>query len=868
VDNMENIKISQIYMDGGKLAGVARPNATASPNPTFSWSVLSDAFDNRQQACRVRLYAYDPVAYGIAADMPEDTLLWDSGWVETEKQRMKYSGKPLPEGKMLVVGVRVRDVFGNESREASEYFVNGLTDMSCASWITHPSVKKRVPTCFCKDFELAKQPVDACLYVAGIGYHDVMLNGTRANVFLDPAHTNYKKQVQYAVFTEIAGFIKKGENALAVEVADGWRYNNTKIFDTVFAGRPVEFFGDTALIAKLVLTFADGSTQTIVTDDSWLCGHDAITDVSIFDGETFDARLHDPAWMLPHGGKDFVQAVVVPSPTEQLIPMTVEPIMVQEIYEPQSMFMLRPGTYIIDFGQNIAGVPALVLPKGMQAGHTVTMRMGEMLDEDGGLYNLPLRDAAQTDTYIASGDERDLEVWQPKFTYHGFRYVELTGYPCPERDDITAYALYTDIAKDSDFVCGSALVSKLHRNAVQTEKSNIHSILTDCPQRDERMGWMNDATVRFTATPYNFDIGRIFPKVIGDIHAEQREDGAFTCCAPFLFGQYPADPVCSSFLVAGEQTHLFCDNIELIEKAYPWFEAWEKSLLSRSDDYIVNYTYYGDWAGPAYACRSFEDANSAVTDGRFMSTGFSYYNCAALARMAKVLGNAQKQAEYEELADKIKTAMLKKWWDAETARMAGGSQASQAFSLWLGIIPEADCQRAADVMVNDLRERNYKFTTGNLCTLYMLEMLAKYGYVDDAWEILTSEEYPSYGYMIQNEATTVWERFELKKEDGMNSHNHPMYASVDKWLYSTLCGIKPTAPGCAEFEIAPHYPTGLLSAQAHVDTVKGQVSVRWVRRFGHIVLYVTVPFGTSAKIRLPDRIETVGSGSYTYQWDI
>ncbi|MBO5756299.1 MAG: family 78 glycoside hydrolase catalytic domain, partial [Clostridia bacterium] len=798
---MENIKVNQIYMDGGKLAGVSRPDATANVHPTFSWSVLSDAFDNKQQACRLRIYEYDSIVYQIDADMPEDKLLWDSGWVETDKQRMKYTGKPLPEGQMLVVGVQVRDVFGNESREAKDFFVNGLTDMSCASWITHPEVKKRVPTCFRKDFKIAEQPVEACLYVAGIGYHDIMINGTRANVFLDPAHTNYKKQVQYAVFTEISVFMKKGKNALAVEVADGWRYNNTKIFDTVFAGRPVEFFGDTALIAKLVLRFADGREQTIVTDDSWLCGHDAITDVSIFDGETFDARLHDPKWMRPGGGKDFVHAVIVPSPTEKLVPMTVEPIIEQEWYYVDSIYALGDGKYILDFGQNIAGVPHIVLPKGMQAGHTITMRMGEMLDEDGGLYNLPLRDAAQTDTYIASGDERDLEVWRPKFTYHGFRYIELTGYPCPERDDISAVALYTDIAKDSDFVCGSALVSKLYKNAIQTEKSNIHSILTDCPQRDERMGWMNDATVRFTATPYAFDIGRIFPKVIGDIHAEQRADGAFTCCAPFLFGQYPADPVCSSFLVAGEQTYLFCGNIELIEKAFPWFEAWERSLLSRSEDYIVNYSYYGDWAAPAYACRSFEDANSAVTDGRFMSTGFSYYNCKALARMAKQLGNADKQAEYEALADRIKTAMLEKWWDAESAKMAGGSQGSQAFSLWLGILPEADCQRAAEVMVNDLRERDYKFTTGNLCTLYMLEMLAKYGYVDDAWRILTSEEYPSYGFMIQNEATTVWERFELKKEDGMNSHNHPMYGSVYKWLYGTLCGIKPTEPGCTAFEI-------------------------------------------------------------------
>ena len=560
---MENIKVNQIYMDGGKLAAIFRPNATAMQNPTFSWSVLSDIPNNRQSACRVCVYTND------------QTLYWDSGWVQTDKQKITYAGEPLPEGQTLDVGVCVRDVFGNESREVKEFFVNGLTDMSCASWITHPVAQKRVPICFRKDFELDEQPVNACLYVAGIGYHDVTVNGIRSSVCLDPAHTNYKKQVQYAVFTEISRFMKKGANALAVEVADGWRCNDTSFFTTMFASRPIEFFGEPMLIAKLVLRFADGREQNIVTDDTWLCGHDAITDVSIFDGETFDARLHDPAWMLPGGGKDFVHAVIKPAPCEQLIPMTVEPITEQEIYNAQSIYALGDGKYILDFGQNIAGVPSIFLPEGMRAGHTITMRMGEMLDEDGGLYNLPLRDAKQTDTYIASGDERDLTEWRPKFTYHGFRYLELTGYPCPNLYSVLAIALHTDIANDSDFVCGSALVSKLHKNAVQTEKANIHSILTDCPQRDERMGWMNDATVRFTATPYNFDIGRIFPKVIGDIHAEQRPDGAFTCCAPLLFGQYPADPVCSSFLVAGEQTHLFCDNIELIERAFPWFEAWE-----------------------------------------------------------------------------------------------------------------------------------------------------------------------------------------------------------------------------------------------------------------------------------------------------
>ncbi|MBE6697078.1 MAG: hypothetical protein E7581_00990, partial [Ruminococcaceae bacterium] len=217
---MENIKVNQIYMDGGKLYRYAyvhnRISVTDQMQPAFSWSVISDLPNNSQSACRVRVYT------------SEQTLYWDSGWREQQKQRLVYGGKPLPEGQILGVEVFVRDVYGNESKGKSDHFVNGLTDMSCASWITHPAVKKRVPTCFRKDFELAEQPVDACLYVAGIGYHEVMVNGKRIDdARLDPAHTNYKKQVQYAVVTDFAHHLKAGANALAVEVADGWRYNNT-----------------------------------------------------------------------------------------------------------------------------------------------------------------------------------------------------------------------------------------------------------------------------------------------------------------------------------------------------------------------------------------------------------------------------------------------------------------------------------------------------------------------------------------------------------------------------------------------------------------------------------------------------------------
>ena len=319
--------------------------------------------------------------------------------------------------------------------------------------------------------------------------------------------------------------------------------------------------------------------------------------------------------------------------------MVLPPICHIRDYAPVEITMPKPGMFVVDFGQNIAGVCRLVLPEGLRAGQTITLCHAEELNEDGTLYRDTLRGAAQTDTYIASGRENGA-VYCPTFTYHGFRYCAVEGLDYLDRDAITAELWCTDLRTASHFSCGNALVTKLHDMVVMTEMDNMHSILTDCPQRDERMGWMNDATVRFEETPYNFDISRMFPKLIRDLRAEQSkaDDGAITCTAPFIWGGRPADPVCSSYLIAGYETWLHRGNLAILAESFDGFAAWEDCLLHRSVDYIVDYSYYGDWAGPAYACLSDEAAQSAVTDGKLMSTGYSYLNCRLLVRMAKLLG--------------------------------------------------------------------------------------------------------------------------------------------------------------------------------------------------------------------------------------
>ena len=425
---------------------------------------------------------------------------------------------------------------------------------------------------------------------------------------------------------------------------------------------------------------------------------------------------------------------------------------------------------------------------------------------------------------------------------------------------------YTDLDQTGDFRCGSSALNAIHKACVQTEKANIHSILTDCPQRDERMGWMNDATVRFEETPYNFEIDRIFPKVVDDMCDAQDEAGRITCTAPFVIGSRPADPVCSSFLVAGYEYFKRTLDVSFVSAHYDNWRRWEEYLLSRSKDYIVDYTYYGDWAAPMESCVSQEDARSSSTPGVLMSTGYSYFNCLRLAGFASLLGLTGDVGKWLNLSRCIRAAFLDKWYDPSTGKVATGSQGCQAFALWLGILPEEGREKAFSVLLSDVESRGYKFTTGNLTTRYLFDILTEYGEVDTAMRILLDESYPGYGFMLENGATTIWERFELKKDPGMNSHNHPMYASIDRWFYRYILGINNPSENDSEYTVHPYFPDGLLSAQGWFMTPAGKLCVRWKRTYGKTQLSVSVPFGVKCKIEAGDVNESVGSGEYVFEF--
>ncbi len=848
------IYIKQVYLDGTVIDDAfpyvcefSEKHAT----PALSWAIGGGQANDKQ------------AAYHLVAEI-DGTVVYDSGRVETARQSCVLNGFHLPAGRTATLFLSVES--DTETSEEVDFCLfNGVLDTVRGSWITSETDEGNRVLCFIRRFDVAGPVKEAVLSYCGLGYHRALLNEEEiSDVELDPAHANYAKTCYYRVeILDPDTLLPNGENQLEIEVAPGWRKNGSEFMFSMLGERKIEFYGDQVLWADLCMTYEDGSVEHIVTDERWLCYPSARTS-EIFNGETFDNRLN-----LTWDERTPIPVRTVEGPGGEMRPMTLQPITAHATYYPVEITSPKPGMFVVDFGQNIAGVVELDLLDPMAEGQTVTLRHAEELDEDGTLYTAPLRGAKQTDTYIASGreDEEDC-TWSPIFTYHGFRYCEVTGLERLDADMIRAHAIYTDLESNSCFRSGSAMINAIQQNILMTERDNMHSILTDCPQRDERMAWMNDATVRFEETPYNFDASRIFPKILQDIRNEQRKEGQFTCCSPFIYGALPADPVCSSYLMAAKEALMHYGEIGAVDEFFDGMAAWEDYLLSRSPDGTVDYSYYGDWAGPSYACVTEEYAVNTATPGVLMSTGYSYLNCKLLADFARRTGRTEAEATYTAAAERVQKAFLDKWFDPATAKVAGGSMGAQAFALWLGILPDEYVEAAACRMHEDVVAHNYKFTTGNLCTRYLMDMLTKYGYIEDAWTIITSEEYPSIGFMIQHEATTVWERFELKKDPGMNSHNHPMYGAVGYWFYAYLGGIIPTEPGFSRVSIKPYFPEKLMSAHAVVDSLMGEISVRWHKKYGKLYLYIQLPFGVTADVDFNGKVQTVGAGYHVFEKEL
>lgn len=806
--------------------------------PQFSWRMVSGERGVLQTAYQIILADSQEKLH------QEKEIIWNSGKIVSSKSvGVRYQGAELLCGQRYFWKVRV---WGSDDKvcEWSEpaYFEMGLLDKKDwkAGWVGAGPVWKGNVNYFRKAISVKKKIKTARFYISGIGYYELFINGEKVgDHVLDPGTTSYDKRVLYTTY-DVGEFLKK-ENVIGITVAPGW-------------------YGSEKLRGQLDITFTDGTNKSYFTSDStgWSVSGGPIIQSSIFNGEIYDARRENAGWT-PEAKikRDSIReekwenVISVDSPTGVMVAQKQEPIRIVERITPHIISEPTPHVYVLDAGQNMAGWASLRV-KG-EKGTIITLKFGETLYEDGTVNQENLRAAKAKDTYILRGGKE--ERWEPSFTYHGFRYIQIEGFPYrPKVGDIIVKAVRSDVQQVGRFSCSNALLNSIHEMVVNTEASNLHSIPTDCPQRDERMGWLNDMTVRIDQALYNFDLSRFYAKWIDDIGDTQNEEGSIADTAPFHWGYNPADPVSASYLLLALQSYNFYGNKLIIEEHYSGLKAWVDYLYSKTKNGIVDYSRWGDWSPPLEF--SMEDSpNSRDTPGSLMSTGYLYYCSKIISDMADLLCEGDDADYYKELAKETATAFNKEYWNEQVGGYASNNQACNSFALFIGIVPKERISRVVKNLVEDVKMHDYHLTTGNLCTKYLLEMLTEHGHHEVAYRIATQKTYPSWGYMLANGATTLWERWEYATGSEMNSHNHPMMGSVDSWFYKYVLGIIPdiNGPGFEKFIIHPYLFSDLKFAEGEFNSIKGVIKSAWRKESGYIILDVTIPENSVATLYIPTR---------------
>ncbi len=745
--------------------------------------------------------------------------VWDSGKVASDAfTHIVYGGKPLASASSYYWKVR----FWDDSGAASAWspvasFDTGLFEPSDwkGGWIGGGGLLRR-------EFDAPGAIVRARAYVAGLGYHELRLNGRKAGRgVLDPGWTTYDKRVLYVTY-DVTDLVRPGANAVGVMLGQGW----SKV---------------KALRLRLDIETAGGRVMTLTSDGAWKASAGPIVEDSIYHGETYDARREPEGWDQP-GFSDGSWKAAAPAdaPKGELSAQMMPAIRVMDTIVPLGMSQPRPGVYVFDMGQNFSGWARLRVagPRGA----SVRMRFAELLYEDGMINRENLRGARAEDVYILKGGGE--ETYEPRFTYHGFRYVELTGFPgVPTAETIRGRVVYSGVTQTGSFACSKPILNGLQRIITWGQKTNLHSVPTDCPQRDERMGWMADAQGSAEEALMNFDMAAFYTNFLRDIRDVQDEQGRITDTVPHIWGTRPADPAWgTAYPLLAWYMYLYYGDTRILAEHYDGLKAYGAFLQSQAPDGLLTFSNYGDWV-------ALEPTPPAI-----ISSFYYYYDILILADIAAVLDRPEEARAYRDLAGFIKKAFHAAFWDPKAKTYGNGTQTANALALFLDLAPEAEAGAAWGALVNDIvYTRDGHLTTGIIGTKVVMEVLEKYGNAALAYDLATRTDFPSWGYMIASGATTVWELWNRREGPGMNSHNHPMFASVGAWLYKSLAGINldPKAPGFRKVRIAPQMVRDLGYASGSLGTVRGRLTSSWTRGDRNVGLEVEIPCGSEAEIVLP-----------------
>ncbi len=846
-----------------RCAFLTDPLGIDNTNPDLSWEITARGRGIMQTAYRV-LVASSPEKLE-----KEEADLWDSKKINTDSSLgIRYAGKPLDSRADCYWKVKV---WTGDQRESDwskpAHWSMGLlkpADWS-ARWIgldtfllndrphdVHTRLSARY---FRKEFYAPKKIKQAVVYLSGLGLYELYLNGEKiGDQVLAPAPTEYDKRVFYNTF-DVTDHIRSGENAIGTVLGNGR-------FFTMRSGPSdiptITNFGYPKMLLQLEIRYEDGTLQNIGSDNDWkLTTAGPILSNNEFDGEDYDANLEMPGWASNgFDDKRWMPAQRVAAPADLIVSQMNPPIKIMDSLKPVSVKELASGKYIFDMGQNMVGWANIKIPNGKK-GDTVTLRFAETLKPDGTLYLANLRGAEVTDRYVMKAGAQQ---WEPQFTYHGFRFVEVTGYPGkPDLADISGKVVHDDLETTGQFETSDTIINQIYHNAYWSIRGNYRGMPTDCPQRDERMGWLGDRAVGSYGESFLFDNNTLYAKWLQDIEDVQRADGSIPDVAPAYWKFYSDNMTWPGtyIIIANMLYHQF-GNRQPIEKHYTSMKKWMDYMRSKyvkAD--IMTKDNYGDWCMPPENPKMIHSEDPArQTAGDYLGTSYYYYFLGLMSRFAHLTGRTTDEKEWNTLAYATKKAFNRKFLNVENGGYSNNTATANIFALAYQLAPDSMrtrvFQHIVDKTMNDFKGH---ISTGLIGAQWLMRTLSGNGRSDIALHLATDTTYPSRGYMVKNGATTIWELWNGNTADpAMNSGNHVMLlGDLLVWFYEDLAGIKSDSleTGFKKIWMKPVPVKGLSHVKASFHSVHGPISSEWKTEKGIFDWRITVPANTTALIAVP-----------------
>lgn len=825
--------------------------------PRLSWKIEGESRGLTQIAYRI-----------LAASSPEKLIagtgdLWDSGKQNSSNTiGIKYQGKKLKSSQDVYWKVKVWTNNNENAWSTTSHWSMGLLYFQDwkGRWIGMDSLASRdkdekfsklSARYFRKTYQLSKPIKKAKAHIIGLGLYELYINGQKVgDQVLAPAPTDYSKNVLYNTF-DVTQMLRNGDNTIGTILGNGRYYTMRQNYKPY----KIKDFGYPKMLLNILVEYTDGSSEVLRTDNSWRMTADGpIGSNNEYDGETYDARKEMPGWNTPNfDDSAWVNAQYVSPPSGKIEAQMTEYMKVVETIEPIAITPIKQNTYILDMGQNMVGWIKLKV-KGNK-GDKITLRFAEVLNQDGSLNVDNLRDAKSTDHYILNGE--GVEIWEPSFVYHGFRYVEISGYPSvPTLDDFKGQVVNDKLQLTGSFETSNPIINQVYKNAYWGIRGNYKGMPVDCPQRNERQPWLGDRPTSAYGESFIFDNQNLYDKWLDDIRYGQKSDGAIPDVAP-AFWMYYSDNMTwpGTYLMIADMLYRQFGNLRPIKEHYPHMKKWLNYMQERymNQEYIMTKDSYGDWVAPPATIEEGKGMTGNVKHpSQLISTAYHYYYLNLMSEFAALSGNSSDISEYKKLAEKVKAAFNKHYFNA--TKNSYGTLTDNILAVQFNLVPKSKKAVVFQYLTDQItKENNGHLSTGLIGTQWIMRCLTENGRADLAYTLASNTSYPSWGYMVENGATTIWELWNGNTAaPNMNSYNHVMLlGDLIVWYYENVAGIKSNTPGFKEILMKPIMVDDLSYVNASYNSIHGPIVSNWKKNKRTFQWDISIPPNTTADIYIP-----------------